>query len=203
MLGRAFLDAGYVHEAIDTLRDLIESYELKGDTKSIDMTYWYGRALEQKGDMQTALQAYSRVAQLCMDSDDAAGAAAWGARALELAETMGEAEIIIHTLNSVGTAALLSGDERGRDELERSLALATEAGLEDAVSRALTHLAWAAVRRRDYAVATGRLETALRHASDHGVELRRGYLLGYRALLELDLGRWAEENVRPVIESLG
>ena len=66
--------------------------------------------------------------------------------------------------NSVGTAALLSGDERGRDELERSLALATEAGLEDAVSRALTHLAWAAVRRRDYAVATGRLETALRQA---------------------------------------
>jgi tetratricopeptide (TPR) repeat protein len=63
VLGRAFLDAGYVDEAIDTLRDLIESYELKGDTKSTDMTYWYGRALEQKGDTPTALQAYSRVAQ--------------------------------------------------------------------------------------------------------------------------------------------
>jgi DNA-binding CsgD family transcriptional regulator len=125
-----------------------------------------------------------------MDSDDAAGAAAWGARALELAETMGETEIIIHTLNSVGTAALLSGDERGTEKLERSLALATEAGLEDAVSRALTHLAWTAVRHRDYAVAAGRLETALRRASDRGVELRRGYVLGYRALVELDLGRW-------------
>src|SRR2546430_13436213 len=61
ILGRAFLDAGYVDEAIDTLRDLIEAYELKGDTQSTGMTYWYGRALEQKGDMQTALQAYSRV----------------------------------------------------------------------------------------------------------------------------------------------
>jgi tetratricopeptide (TPR) repeat protein len=63
ILGRAFLDAGYVDEAIDTLRDLIESYELKGDTKSTDMTYWFGRALEQKGDTPAALQAFSRVAQ--------------------------------------------------------------------------------------------------------------------------------------------
>jgi tetratricopeptide (TPR) repeat protein len=63
ILGRAFLDAGYVDEAVDTLRDLIESYELKGDPKSIDMTYWHGRALEQKADTPSAIQAYSRVAQ--------------------------------------------------------------------------------------------------------------------------------------------
>jgi len=62
-LGRAFLDAGYVEEAVDTLRDLIEAYELKGDPKSIEMTYFYGKALEQKGDTPAAIQAYSRVAQ--------------------------------------------------------------------------------------------------------------------------------------------
>jgi tetratricopeptide (TPR) repeat protein len=62
-LGRAFLDANYLDEAVDTLRDLIEAYELKGDPKSIEMTYWYGRALEQKGDVQSALKAYSQVAQ--------------------------------------------------------------------------------------------------------------------------------------------
>ena len=33
-------------EAIDTLHDLIENYELKGDAKSKDMYYWYARALE-------------------------------------------------------------------------------------------------------------------------------------------------------------
>ena len=63
ILGRAFLEANYVDEASDTFRDLIESYELKGDPKSTDMTYWYGRALEIKGDVPTALRAYSQVAQ--------------------------------------------------------------------------------------------------------------------------------------------
>jgi tetratricopeptide (TPR) repeat protein len=62
-LGRAFLDANYLEEAVDTLRDLIEAYELKGDPKSIEMTYWFGRALEQKGDVPSALKAYSQVAQ--------------------------------------------------------------------------------------------------------------------------------------------
>jgi len=62
-LGRSFLDAGFVDEAVDTFRELIEGYELKGDAKSVMMTYWYGRALEQKGDVQAALKAYSQVAQ--------------------------------------------------------------------------------------------------------------------------------------------
>ena len=62
-LGRAFMEAGFMDEASDTLRDVIETYQLKGDPKSIDMTYWYGRALEAKGDPATALKAYSQVAQ--------------------------------------------------------------------------------------------------------------------------------------------
>ena len=62
-LGQAFLEAGFVDEAVDTLKDLIEHYEIKNDTKYIEMMYWYGRALEKKGDAQPALKAYSGVAQ--------------------------------------------------------------------------------------------------------------------------------------------
>jgi tetratricopeptide (TPR) repeat protein len=62
-LGRAFLDAGYVEEAIDTLRGVIDVYELKGDNKSKEMYYWYARATEQKGENQTALKSYSQVFQ--------------------------------------------------------------------------------------------------------------------------------------------
>jgi tetratricopeptide (TPR) repeat protein len=62
-LGRSFLDAGFVDEAVETLKALIDDYQLKGDLKSIDMTYWYGRSLEQKGDKAAALKAYSQVAQ--------------------------------------------------------------------------------------------------------------------------------------------
>jgi len=62
-LGRAFLDAGYVEEAVDTLRQIASEYELQGDEKSKLMHYWAGRALEQKGEAQEALGHYSKVAQ--------------------------------------------------------------------------------------------------------------------------------------------
>lgn len=62
-LGRAFMEAGFADEAVDTLRDASEAYPVKGDPKSIEMTYYYGRALEAKGDAPTALKQYSQVAQ--------------------------------------------------------------------------------------------------------------------------------------------
>ena len=43
-----------------------------------------------------------------------------------------------------------------------------------------------------YALAYDYLEPALQYTSERGLELWRGYLLGYRAQMELDLGRWPE-----------
>lgn len=62
-LGIAFLEAGFSDESVDTFKDLIESYPIKGDDNAIQMYYWYGRALEGKNDIPTALKAYSQVAQ--------------------------------------------------------------------------------------------------------------------------------------------
>jgi len=62
-LGRSFLEAGYVDEAVDTLREVIETYVNKGDLKSKEMYYWWARAVEQQGDRAVALKAYSQVAQ--------------------------------------------------------------------------------------------------------------------------------------------
>ncbi|MGE5612334.1 MAG: tetratricopeptide repeat protein [Bacillota bacterium] len=63
LLGRAFLEAGFVDEAIDTLQQIIDTYDVKGDERSKDMNYWQGRALEQKGNLEQALKRYSQVAQ--------------------------------------------------------------------------------------------------------------------------------------------
>jgi tetratricopeptide (TPR) repeat protein len=62
-LGRAFLEAGFIEEAVDTFRDLIESYPVKGDDRSKEMYYWYGMALEQAAQKPAALKCYSQVAQ--------------------------------------------------------------------------------------------------------------------------------------------
>lgn len=62
-LGEAFLLAGFVDEAVDTLKVVIEEYPHKGDDKSREMYYWYGRALEEKKEIPSAIKCYSQVAQ--------------------------------------------------------------------------------------------------------------------------------------------
>jgi len=62
-LGRAFYEAQFIDEAIDTLKGLIDEYLARGDDRSKAMTYWYARALETRGDLDAALKAYSQVAQ--------------------------------------------------------------------------------------------------------------------------------------------
>jgi len=62
-LGRAFLENKFVDEAVETLKQSIDDYQLKGDEKSKEMYYWYARALEEKRDIQASIKAYSQVAQ--------------------------------------------------------------------------------------------------------------------------------------------
>lgn len=60
-LGKAFLRAGFTDEAVDTLQELIETYEIKGDDLSKEMYYWVGRSLEEKGQLEQASKRYSQV----------------------------------------------------------------------------------------------------------------------------------------------
>ena len=146
--------------------------------------------LERLAPGRELAMAYCRLAQLSMDAEEPDEAVSWGTRALDLADAVGARDVTVHALNSVGTARMSAGDLDGRRLLEQSLALARDAGLDEDVSRALTHLAWTAQRRRDYSVALRYLDLALQHASERGWELRRGYQLAYRAQIELELGQW-------------
>jgi hypothetical protein len=63
LLGQAFLSAGFAEEAVDTLKAVIDEYQGRGDERSIQMFYWYARAMEEKKDTAAAIKAYSQVAQ--------------------------------------------------------------------------------------------------------------------------------------------
>ena len=67
------MDAGFADEAVDTLGVVITDYVNKGDKRSIEMTYLYGRALEQKGDSEAAKKAYSQVTQWDFNYRDTQG----------------------------------------------------------------------------------------------------------------------------------
>ncbi len=60
-LGQAFLEAEFFDEAADTLKELMEGYEIQGDTTAKEIYYWHGRASEAKNSLPEALKSYSQV----------------------------------------------------------------------------------------------------------------------------------------------
>jgi DNA-binding CsgD family transcriptional regulator len=136
--------------------------------------------------------AYSNLADLRMLASDVEGARDWGGRAIELAERLGEAEILVHALNNVGTAELSVGSADGAEKLTRSLSLALEAGLEEHVARAHANFAAVAIRARDYALGDRHLAAGIEYCSERDLDSWLLYMTGWKARSELDQGRWDE-----------
>jgi DNA-binding CsgD family transcriptional regulator/tetratricopeptide (TPR) repeat protein len=132
--------------------------------------------------------AYSNVAQLRMLADDFEQAVAWGERAIELAERLGDREILVHALNNVGSAEWIAGV--GSDRLERSLALALEAGLDEHVARAYTNLGTIAVRSHDYDRGEAVLAEGIAYSIERDLDSWRLYMSGWRAKAALARDRW-------------
>ncbi len=143
--------------------------------------------------------AYSNRAHLAMLADNTAEALRWGERAMVLAESLGDAETLVHALNNVGTALLTAQDEQGRAHLERSLQLALERGWEEHVARAYTNLACCAVSTRDYPLAERFLQEGLAYCAEHDLDSWGTYMRAWQARASFEQGRWddaAEEATR-------
>jgi DNA-binding CsgD family transcriptional regulator len=136
--------------------------------------------------------AYSNMAQLRMLAGDLDCARAWGSRAIELAERLGESEIFVHALTNVGTAELSSGLDEGERKLERALQIAVREGLEEHVARAHTNLACLGVEAHNYALASRHLEAGIDYCRDHDLDAWGLYMLSWQARFELERGRWAQ-----------
>jgi DNA-binding CsgD family transcriptional regulator/tetratricopeptide (TPR) repeat protein len=136
--------------------------------------------------------AYSNLTQLAMLAGNTEEALAWGGRAIELAERLGQTETLVHALNNVGTAEWSAGRPAGRPTLERSLALALADGLEEHVARAYTNLAGQAFEQRQYPLAARYLDEGIRYCTEHDLDTWRLYMLVSQARVEFDQGRWAE-----------
>jgi DNA-binding CsgD family transcriptional regulator/tetratricopeptide (TPR) repeat protein len=136
--------------------------------------------------------AYANLARVHMNAEDTEGAAGWAERALELAERLHDDVICTDALVNVGTARYASGAVAGRELLERCVRRARESGLDEQAGRALVNLAWCATREHDQDRADDYLARGLEFAEDRGLDLWRVYLLAFRAVAELNRGRWDE-----------
>jgi len=136
---------------------------------------------------QPLAMAYANLAANCADGDESAEAIAWAGRALELAERLGDTEVKLHALSTIGICTFYDG---GREQLEETLKLVEGAELEELAGRIHVLLAGGAVRARSFELAHRYLDGGIEFCSDHGRELDLRYLLAYQARLELDEGRW-------------
>ena len=146
--------------------------------------------LEQCEPRPELARAYAAVSFLHFTGSDPEGAAAWGNRALELAEELGDTRAAVEALTTIGASEFLHGGSRGRETLERSLEMASGAGLAGEAGNALCFLAIAARRWRAFGDAARYLETGIEHCTRHDLEGQRPYLLALRSECELELGEW-------------
>jgi ATP/maltotriose-dependent transcriptional regulator MalT len=126
-------------------------------------------------------------AQLRLDDDQAE---AWGERAVALADKLGEREITVNGLTTLGTCDVFAG--RGVTRLEQSLELAQRDGTDEQVARVYSALVFAACRSRDWASADRWLEEGIEYAADRDLDDHRNYLVAWRADSALERGRWDE-----------
>src|SRR4029450_10783075 len=94
--------------------------------------------------------AYSNLSQLNMLAGRNDEALAWGGRAIDLAESLGQTEVLGHALKNGGSVDWGQGRPAGQRTLERSLTLALAGGLEEHAARAYTNLAYSAINLRHY-----------------------------------------------------
>lgn len=198
-------------DALEARRQALELRREEGDTLAegadlvwiARLSFFASRDDEAEAALQAALavleahapsrqlaQAYVAVSHFRLLAGAYADAIAWGTRAVELAEHVGELETVVQALNNVGTAELAGGHEAGRAKLERSLALAREAGLSEHVTRAYTNLSATAVDAHDGATAQRYLDVGIAYAEEHQIGAWHWYLLSLRACVELDRGAW-------------
>jgi DNA-binding CsgD family transcriptional regulator/tetratricopeptide (TPR) repeat protein len=183
----------------DNLRWLSHLYWLEADAAEAAMAAL--EVLEPLPPGPELAMAYSNLAQLRMLDLDLEGTLRWGNRAIALAEELRETETLVHALNNVGSARSYAGDDRGHEDLERSLQLAIAEGLIDHAGRALANLAFTTMLAMRLDEADRRLATAIAFAIEHDLDSRRGYLLATRAALRTRQGSWdqAETEIRQLL----
>jgi len=213
-------------EAVRARREALEIWRQVGDRARQGnnlrwmsrLGWWVGRKAEADSYATEAVavlenlppgpelaMAYSNLSQLHMLADEHQQAVLWGTRAIALAQDLGATETLVHALNNVGTAELLSQDEQGRIKLEESLRLSLANSFQEHAARAFTNLASAAIRYRNYHLALRYLDEGIAYTSEHDMDSLTDYMRVEQARVHFEQGDWdsASDEVEFVLKHYG
>jgi DNA-binding CsgD family transcriptional regulator len=201
-------------EALDARRDLGDDLAVGDTLRWLSRLHWFGGRNGQSERFATEAvalletlepgvelaMAYSNRAQLGMLAYDLPAAQEWGARAIALAERLGNDEVLAHALNNVGSAEMREGLPSGEEKLRRSLALAQATGMEEHVARAYCNLSALAVQR--HRPAAELFAEGIGYCERLDLVSWRLYMLAWRAVGELSEADYdaAAETAKEVLD---
>jgi DNA-binding CsgD family transcriptional regulator/tetratricopeptide (TPR) repeat protein len=200
---------GEFEEALDVQERALECHRHVGDPRAVgDSLRSLSRLLRYVGRVDEAMEvgheavavleplpaghelgiAYCNVSHLYQHREDEQETRSWASRALELAESLDDDEVRVYALTNIGNVEQL---KRGETEnIERSLELALQAGLEEHAGRAYVATMWWSPRGRSYAESDRYFEPALEYCTERGLDHWRHFMLAARARAQLDRGHW-------------
>jgi DNA-binding CsgD family transcriptional regulator/tetratricopeptide (TPR) repeat protein/GTPase SAR1 family protein len=201
-------------QAIQARKQALEIWLDEGDpVKTGDCQRWLSRLFwflgkrEESGQFaEQALQtftglpvssekamAFSNMSQLKMLESNLDEAIAWGNKAIEMAEKLGDTEILSHALNNVGTALMF--DEQtfgeGYQHLANSLTLALQNEYHEHAARAYTNLGSCLSITHQFDDALKRLNDGIAYCEERNLDSWTYYQLSWKALTYLKTGYWS------------
>jgi DNA-binding CsgD family transcriptional regulator len=223
---RASLLAAYAHECFlaDHVHEAVAAQEaalalrLDGaDVRSTGTTradlaeylWWLGeperafRLAAKAVEELESLPADASLARACaglggmlMRSGQHATACRWAQKAVGLGERLRQEAIVVHGLNTLGTAEVSLGMEAGWSKLEESLARATAASLEEDISRAWNNLIAVSREQRSYARFDRYSRQAAVFFEEHDLDASESCLVGDIVEAFFERGQWAEATAQ-------
>jgi DNA-binding CsgD family transcriptional regulator len=152
------------------------------------------QVLENQPSSAAKAIAYSLMSQLKMFSDLSDECIAWGQKAIDLAQELGDNAILSYALGNVGSVQIRMPAlmQKGRAVLQQSLEIALQNSYQDYAGMAYVNLAYNGMIIKDYALAQEALTTGIRYCEENNLDLWRLYLLTVKARFKLDTGNWTE-----------
>jgi DNA-binding CsgD family transcriptional regulator len=202
---------GEFTEAIAVYREALECLRRLGDTRSegnsLRALSWLLWACGRTEEAETTARRAVEVLELgapdrdlilayCLRSDlsryawEFEAALEWGGRALELSHEVDDSEIAVHALTTIASAEYMADVQAGQVQLERSIELAREAGLEELAANAFCILAYGSVIAHLHAKAASHIDAGIEYCRDHDLDGFRPFLIAMRAQIELEQGHW-------------
>jgi DNA-binding CsgD family transcriptional regulator len=200
---------GEFDEALDAQERALECHRHVGDARPVgDSLRSLSRLLRYVGRVDEAMEvgheavevleplpeghelgiAYCNVSHLYQHLEDEQETRSWASRALELAERLDDDEVRVYALTNIGNVEKLKHGKM--ENIERSLELALQAGLEEHAGRAFVATMWWSPRGRSYAESNRYFEPAFEYCTERGLDHWRHFVLAARARAQLDRGHW-------------